>query len=259
MPEVVVVNGAIVPFDLLVLILSFLCPYDASWVRNVCAWWRSILLQDHKLRAQIERNYVLQRIVTDGRLTILRGPQYAAWKGYNRHLLHYYEHCVTRCSGSLEYCVRAGHLHTLTLLLDIALVPSALPITNLCVTAAKHGHLPILREFHRRKLIHGPHNNHHFMREALRRADLPMIQWIHTHLYSYIPDKEIVLALHHRRDAVIAWLLHVGRLTGHSLEILSQRHGRTAFFNIPRSGDYLLDLPPTQYTTPRLTTILGQN
>lgn len=50
------VTGAISTLDIVVTVLSFLTPGDASIAAQVCRWWRRLLREDCRLVAQVARN-----------------------------------------------------------------------------------------------------------------------------------------------------------------------------------------------------------
>src|SRR6185295_11172980 len=50
------IQGAILPLDLLVEVLSYLTPNDAWLAVQVCQWWQQLLARDDGLRVQVAKN-----------------------------------------------------------------------------------------------------------------------------------------------------------------------------------------------------------
>jgi hypothetical protein len=169
------ISGNILPFHVLVHCFSYLLPYDAYFLSQVCRWYWRILREDVALRAQLHRNFRLRLFLTNS-----SGPAHALDKGNFPHVELFLRARKLTPFTAIHWALVRNNMPLLEL--AIAYEPTR-PLTSsevlwMCKQSIYWGHLHILQYMYREQLV--PHTKTAYdtiMRAATQVGMLHIMQW----------------------------------------------------------------------------------
>jgi hypothetical protein len=179
-----VISGDILPFHVLMQVFSYLEPYEAYFLSQVCRWWRDIVRGDAPLRAQMERNLFQHREVH-----IRQYPGAVHWAighGYLTHVAWFMSHGMLRPLSAMQWAIHRGRdlalLETVTAHLSVHY--SDIPQQELMWAMDRliaDGALDMVQHMYRQQWIpwYSPPVYEAIMCSAAKHNQLAIMQWVY--------------------------------------------------------------------------------